>query len=46
MAGMKFLFDHRVAGPKPWGGGTVVKSWTANRRDMAAALKKHKGEGK
>lgn len=34
-----YLDDHRIAGPKPWGGGTVVREWTVTERDLRAALK-------
>lgn len=33
--------DTRVAGPKPWGGGTVVRSWDANVDGLATALIEH-----
>ena len=31
--------DYRVAGPKPWGGGIVVKNWVANIDDVIRALR-------
>lgn len=30
--------EYRVAGPKPWGGGQVTKSWVTSRRDILAAF--------
>lgn len=35
--------DLRVAGPKPWGGGTVVYKWEIDRDKLLAALR---GRGK
>jgi len=32
--------DYRVAGPKPWGGGTVIKTWVREKKDFKEALKK------
>jgi hypothetical protein len=31
--------DYRVAGPKPWGGGIVVKNWVASVDDVIRALR-------
>ena len=31
--------DYRVAGPKPWGGGIVVKNWVADVDDVIMALR-------
>ena len=33
-----YIDDHRVAGPKPWGGGRVVDSWTVRVKDIEAAI--------
>lgn len=33
------LNEYRIAGPKPWGGGTVEKKWIINSRDIAEALR-------
>lgn len=30
--------NYRVAGPKPWGGGTVEKSWTVEKREILRAI--------
>lgn len=30
--------DYRVAGPKPWGGGIVVKNWVADVDDVIRSL--------
>ncbi len=34
----------RVAGPKPWGGGTVVQSWRVSRDQINEALMESKEE--
>ena len=31
--------DYRVAGPKPWGGGIVVKNWAADVDNIIRALR-------
>lgn len=33
-----YLDDTRIAGPKPWGGGTVVKTWKVCPRDLQNAI--------
>lgn len=33
-----YVNDYRVAGPKPWGGGQIVREWTAQRADLLRAL--------
>ena len=33
-----YLNAVRIAGPKPWGGGKVLKSWTVKRNDVLRAL--------
>jgi len=30
--------DYRVAGPKPWGGGKVIKKFTSDMSNMRRAL--------
>ena len=35
-----YINDYRVVGPKPWGGGTAVKSWVADEKDIIRALSK------
>jgi hypothetical protein len=30
--------DRRVAGPKPWGGGRVVRTWHADVSDILKAV--------
>lgn len=35
-----YIDDYRVAGSKPWGGGKVVKAWTAKVADIDKALKR------
>ena len=32
------LNDYRIAGPKPWGGGRVQKSWTVEIEDLIRAI--------
>lgn len=32
------IADHRVAGPKPWGGGKIMHKWTADKRFILLAL--------
>jgi hypothetical protein len=31
--------DYRVCGSKPWGGGSVVQSWTVPEAELMRALK-------
>ena len=33
-----YINDYRVAGSKPWGGGTVEKTWIAYKEDILKAL--------
>ncbi len=33
-----YLDDTRFAGPKPWGGGTIIKRWTVRERDLQNAI--------
>lgn len=33
-----YLNDYRIAGPKPWGGGKVLKKWTVTRADIFRAI--------
>ena len=30
--------DYRIAGPKPWGGGHVKKTWRTRRTDIEKAI--------
>ena len=30
--------DYRVAGPKPWGGGTIIKKWSVEIIDLQKAI--------
>lgn len=32
------LNNYRIAGPKPWGGGTVVKRWDVSLADLGRAI--------
>lgn len=34
-----YLNDYRIAGPKPWGGGTTVSKWKVDLADIRRALK-------
>jgi hypothetical protein len=33
-----YLNDRRVSGPKPWGGGSVVREWKTSLRDILEAV--------
>lgn len=33
-----YLNEYRIAGPKPWGGGKVIKEWTVEADDLERAL--------
>lgn len=33
-----YIDDYRVAGSKPWGGGTVEISWAARKEDILQAV--------
>ena len=33
-----YINDYRVAGSKPWGGGTVEYTWFTNKEDILRAL--------
>lgn len=33
-----YLNDHRIAGPKPWGGGQVIGRWTVRLKDLKDAI--------
>lgn len=33
-----YINDYRVAGSKPWGGGTTEKSWTVDKGEILKAL--------
>ena len=33
------LNDHRIAGPKPWGGGKVTKQWTTTIEQIEDAFR-------
>ena len=33
-----YLCDYRIAGPKPWGGGTVIAEWQITMADLRSAL--------
>lgn len=39
-----YLNDIRVAGNKPWGGGSVVNNWKINEEDLIKAIISVKGE--
>ena len=36
--GSLYINDYRVAGTKPWGGGTVTKRWTVPKERLLKAL--------
>jgi len=33
-----YLNDHRIAGPKPWGGGKVIQEWEIEEKHIFDAL--------
>ena len=33
-----YINDHRIAGPKPWGGGTILKEWKTTADDLRRAV--------
>lgn len=33
-----YLNNHRIVGPKPWGGGTTIKEWKVTRNEVLRAL--------
>ena len=33
-----YLNDFRIAGPKPWGGGTTIAEWKVSIKDLEAIL--------
>ena len=33
-----YLNDHRIAGEKPWGGGTTMKAWKVRGQDLLNAI--------
>jgi len=33
-----YLNDYRIAGPKPWGNGKVLKEYTINKKDIETAI--------
>lgn len=34
-----YINNHRIAGPKPWGGGKIVKEWKASAVEIQKAMK-------
>lgn len=34
-----YLNDRRIAGPKPWGGGAAIHSWTVDLADFEKQMK-------
>lgn len=38
-----YINDTRVAGPKPWGGGTCVKSWLVDKDSISQAVAANEG---
>lgn len=41
-----YLIDHRISGSKPWGGGSVLKSWTTTIKDILTAISTNQKEKK
>ena len=36
----------RIVGPKPWGGGRIIKRWTANDKDILEAVNAVKNQNR
>jgi len=34
-----YLNGYRIAGPKPWGGGTLSRKWRTSKKNIERALK-------
>jgi len=34
-----YINEYRVLGPKPWGGGKIVKTWTVDKKEILEAIK-------
>ncbi len=34
-----YLGDYRIAGEKPWAGGTVLAEWTIKKGDLSEAIR-------
>lgn len=34
------LNDYRICGPKPWGGGTVVKEWEVDKIEFELGMRR------
>lgn len=39
-----YLNDYRIAGPKPWGGGEIIKEWSVRIEDILNAIPHLKNE--
>jgi hypothetical protein len=39
-----YLNDYRIAGPKPWGGGRVIKTFKVTLKDLIEAIPELKPE--
>ena len=33
-----YINDYRICGPKPWGGGEIVKTWKSKLDDVLTAI--------
>lgn len=33
-----YMNDFRIVGPKPWGGGTCIRSWSLSKADLETAI--------
>jgi len=38
-----YLNDYRICGPKPWGGGRIIKTWKVEKEDIERAISNYKG---
>lgn len=38
-----YLNDFRIAGPKPWGGGKILRTWSVSQEDLRSATNEGRG---
>lgn len=41
-----YLNGYRIVGEKPWGGGTVVRRWLIDEKDVEVAMENHRVDPK
>jgi len=39
-----YINEYRVSGPKPWGGGNVLKTWMVDKKEIIQALGEEGGQ--